>query len=300
MPDITSQQRERAIVRITLVGSLGNLALLVFKFLAGILGHSAAMIADAVHSLSDFVTDLIVIIFVRLGAKPQDEDHDFGHGKYETLATLCVATILFGVGLLLAWTGGQKIVLFLQGQPLNQPGLIALWAAAVSILVKEALYWYTLLAGRRYGSKTVEANAWHHRSDALSSIGTTLGIGGAILLGNRWTVLDPIAAVVVSVLIMRVAWKLFKPCLGELMEESLPKEEETEILHIVSDFHEVSDPHNLRTRRIGTYAAVDLHLRVDPLMTVADSHEIATKIEQRIKALLGSGSIVNIHIEPTP
>ena len=295
---IDSHQRERGIVRVTLFGSLGNLALLVFKFLAGVLGHSAAMVADAVHSLSDFVTDLIVILFVHLGAKPSDKDHDFGHGKYETLATLCVSIILFGVGLLLAWTGGGKIVHFVQGEELERPGAIALWAALASIVVKEGLYWYTLLAGRRLGSKTVEANAWHHRSDALSSVGTALGIGGAILLGERWTVLDPVAAVVVSLLILRVSWQLFKPCLGELLEASLPDAEEQRILSIVSDYQEVTDPHNLRTRRIGNYAAVAMHLRVDPQMTVADSHAIATKIEERIKALLGEGSIVNIHIEP--
>ena len=298
MEQIDNIQREKKIVRVTLVGSVCNLVLLVLKFMAGILGQSAAMIADAVHSLSDFVTDIIVIVFVRISSKPSDEDHDFGHGKFETLATLAIATLLFAVGIMLFWKGLMAIVCVLDGESIPAPSLVAFVAAVVSIVVKEGLYWYTKLSGRKLQSRSMEANAWHHRSDALSSIGTALGIGGAILLGGNWCILDPIAAMVVSLLIVRVAWQLFKPCVEELLERSLPEEEEADIMHIVAEYPEVVDPHNLRTRRIGNYAAVDLHVRMDPEMTVRESHTIVTAIEHRIKALFGPDSIVNIHVEP--
>ena len=298
MESTDNKLRERKIVRVTLIGSVGNFVLLVFKFIAGVVGHSAAMIADAVHSLSDFITDVIVIVFVRISSKPQDEDHEFGHGKFETLATLVIAVLLFGVGILLFWKGLKTIIGVIDGEVLEEPSLIAFIAAVASIVVKEGLFWYTKLSGRKLHSRSMEANAWHHRSDARSSVGTALGIGGAILLGGKWCVLDPIAAMVVSLLIVRVAWQLFKPCVEELLEYSLPQSEQDDIMRIVSEYPAVRDPHNLRTRRIGNYVAVDLHVRVDAQMTVAESHDIVTSIEHRIKALFGPESIVNIHVEP--
>ncbi len=200
--------RESGIYRVTLIGSVVNLLLLVFKFVAGVCGHSAAMLADAVHSLSDFVTDIIVIVFVRISSKPEDEGHDYGHGKYETLATAIIGLILLFVGFGILWNGATSIWNFWQGGELQEPGMLALWAALVSILFKELLYQYTAFKGRKLNSQAVVANAWHHRSDALSSIGTAVGIGGAILLGDRWLILDPLAAVVVSFFIMKVAIQL--------------------------------------------------------------------------------------------
>ena len=214
--------REKGIYRVTIVGSVVNFLLLLFKFFAGIMGHSAAMLADAVHSLSDFVTDIIVIVFVRISSKPEDEGHDYGHGKYETLATAIIGIILLGVGFGIFWNGASSIYRFLHGGSLQEPGMLALIAALVSVAFKEALYRYTVFKGKRLNSQAVVANAWHHRSDALSSIGTAIGIGGAILLGNHWRVLDPIAAVVVSFFIMKVAVKLLIPCVDELLEKSLP------------------------------------------------------------------------------
>ena len=221
--------REAGIYRVTLVGSVVNLLLFVFKFVAGILGHSAAMLADAVHSLSDFVTDIIVIVFVRISSKPEDEGHDYGHGKYETLATAIIGLILLFVGFGILWNGATSIWDFWQGGELKEPGMLALWAALVSILFKELLYQYTVLKGRRLNSQAMVANAWHHRSDALSSIGTAIGIGGAILLGEQWLILDPLAAVVVSLFIMKVAIQLLVPCVEELLEKSLPAEVEEKI-----------------------------------------------------------------------
>ncbi len=294
-----NESREQKIVRVTLVGSVVNFVLVVLKFLAGVLGHSSAMIADAVHSLSDFVTDVIVLIFVRISAKPQDEGHDYGHGKFETLATAIIGIVLFGVGLKLLWDGGEKIIgFYFRDEPLQSPGTIALWAALLSIVAKEVLYRYTVRVGRQQHSQSLIANAWHHRSDALSSIGTAIGVGGAILLGPSWNVLDPIAAVVVSVLIMRVAIQLILPAVNELLEKSLPAETEQEILQIIAQTPEVSHPHGLRTRSLGNGCAIEVHIRVDPQMSVAHAHELTREIEQRLRQRFGQETHIMLHVEP--
>ena len=290
--------REAGIYRVTLVGSVVNLLLLVFKFVAGILGHSAAMLADAVHSLSDFVTDIIVIVFVRISSKPEDEGHDYGHGKYETLATAIIGLVLLFVGFGILWNGATSIWDFWQGGELKEPGMLALWAALVSILFKELLYQYTVLKGRRLNSQAVVANAWHHRSDALSSIGTAVGIGGAILLGERWLILDPLAAVVVSLFIMKVAIQLLVPCVEELLEESLPAEVEEKIKQEILSFPGVTSPHHLRTRRIGSSYAIEVHIRMDGQITLEEAHHTATAIENRLKSEFGSRTYINIHVEP--
>ena len=290
--------REKGIYRVTIVGSVVNFLLLLFKFFAGIMGHSAAMLADAVHSLSDFVTDIIVIVFVRISSKPEDEGHDYGHGKYETLATAIIGIILLGVGFGIFWNGASSIYRFLHGGSLQEPGMLALIAALVSVAFKEALYRYTVFKGKRLNSQAVVANAWHHRSDALSSIGTAIGIGGAILLGNHWRVLDPIAAVVVSLFIMKVAIKLLVPCVDELLEKSLPADVENEIQKIILSFPGVSSPHHLRTRRIGNYYAIEVHVRKDGKITLEEAHRTATAIENTLKEQFGKGTHVGIHVEP--
>lgn len=290
--------REAGIYRVTLVGSVVNLLLLVFKFVAGILGHSAAMLADAVHSLSDFVTDIIVIVFVRISSKPEDEGHDYGHGKYETLATAIIGLILLFVGFGILWNGATSIWDFWQGGELKEPGMLALWAALASILFKELLYQYTVLKGRRLNSQAVVANAWHHRSDALSSIGTAVGIGGAILLGEQWLVLDPLAAVVVSLFIMKVAIQLLVPCVEELLEKSLPAEVEEKIKQEILAFPGVTSPHHLRTRRIGSSYAIEVHIRMDGQIMLEEAHHTATAIENRLKSEFGSRTYINIHVEP--
>lgn len=292
------RERERAIYRVTAIGSAANLMLLVFKFVAGILGHSAAMMADAVHSLTDFITDIIVFIFVRISGKPQDTGHDFGHGKYETMATAIVGIILFLTGAGILINGCRDIYEFARGGSLPEPGMIALIAALVSIVVKEILYRVTVAVGRRYDSKVVIANAWHHRSDALSSVATTVGIGGAILLGEKWRVLDPLAAVLVSFLIMKVALDLARPSIDELLEKSLPEETEERIMATVCTRSGVVNPHNLRTRRVGRRNVVDLHVRMDGSKTIAESHEIVSAIEHDLRTFLGKDAIITIHVEP--
>ena len=291
--------REKGIYKVTIVGSIVNFLLLVFKFFAGIAGHSAAMLADAVHSLSDFITDIVVIVFVRIAGKPEDKGHDYGHGKYETLATAIIGLLLLCVGFGIFWNGASSIYTFLRGGQLESPGVVALVAALVSIVSKEILYQYTVIQGKKLNSQAVIANAWHHRSDALSSIGTAIGIGGAIVLGDHWRVLDPVAAVVVSFFIMKVSVRLLIPCVDELLEKSLPEDVEKEIEQTVLSFPGVSQPHHLRTRRIGNYYAIELHVRMDGKITLEEAHSTATAIENKLKEMFGKGTHVGIHVEPT-
>ena len=257
------------------------------------------MLADAVHSLSDFVTDVVVIVFVNISSKPKDAGHDYGHGKYETLATSIIGLALLVVGVSLFWDSLHKVFdYWVLGEPLESPGWIALMAALVSILIKELLFQITYRVGKRQNSQAVIANAWHHRSDALSSIGTTLGIGGAILLGPDWHVLDPLAAMVVSVFIVKVSLELMIPAINDLLEQSLPKEVENEILSIISENPKVKEPHNLRTRRIGNDFAIEVHIRVDGDMSVREAHALTKEIERKLYQKYGNTTHVVIHVEP--
>lgn len=291
--------REQQIYKVTLAGSVGNVLLMTFKFIAGILGHSSAMIADAVHSLSDFITDLIVLVFVKISAKPQDESHDYGHGKFETFATFFVGLALVAAAIGIITTGGIKLMSWMGGEELEAPGQLALWAALVSLLVKEGLFRYTMHYGKALDSQAVIANAWHHRSDAFSSIAAAVGIGGAILLGDRWTVLDPLASIVVGFMLVKVALGLLKGSIGELTEESLPQVTEREIEDIIKSFPGVYEPHNLRTRRIGNHIAIETHLRMDGHLSLNEAHERATAIEHKLKERFGPTTHVTIHMEPT-
>ena len=292
------KQRLREVYKVTIAGSIINVLLLVLKFAAGILGHSAAMIADAIHSLTDFVTDVIVLVFVKLGNKPMDKDHDYGHGKYETLATAIIGISLFAVGMMICWSGLVKTYHALCGEKLQQPGIVALVAAVLSIVMKEWAYQFTVRTGRKYHSEAVVANAWHHRSDALSSIGTMLGIGGAILLGDHWAVLDPLAAIIVSVFIIKAAWSLVMQSVKELTDASLSEKEEDEILKTASEEEGVGEIHNLRTRRIGNKIAIEMHVRMPGSLSLYAAHEHATAIEQRLKQKYGADTHVGIHLEP--
>ena len=291
-------KREKEILKVTWIGSIANFLLLTFKFAAGFLGHSSAMIADAVHSLSDFVTDIIVIVFVRISGKPEDESHRYGHGKYETLATAIIGIILFvaGVGILI--DGATSIAKVMDGQSLQTPAPLALVAAAVSIVIKEVLYRYTAHKGKALNSKAVIANAWHHRSDAFSSIATFTGICAAICLGEKWSVLDPIAAVAVSAMIIKTAIALVTPCVDELLERSLPPETEEKICNIILSFPMVASPHHLRTRRIGNHIAIEVHIRMDGTTPLAEAHSVACEIEKKIKEEFGSETHIGIHLEP--
>ena len=282
----------------TLVGGVVNVVLLVFKFVAGILGHSAAMVADAVHSLSDFVTDIIVLVFVHISGKPEDKSHDYGHGKYETLAMTIIGMALLVVAIGIVYSGLTKIMAWIDGEQLEAPGMLALWAALLSIVLKEAVYHYSMVKAHQLRSQALEANAWHHRSDALSSIGTAVGIGGAILLGQRWTVLDPVASVIVGLFIVKIAIDLLRDGIGDLMEQSLPEEVENEMLQLVASLPGVVKPHDLRTRRIGNHYAIELHILMDGDISLREAHEKASEVEDLLRHQYGDETHVAVHVEP--
>ena len=291
-------ERNKEIYQVTLVGGVVNVVLLVFKFVAGILGHSAAMVADAVHSLSDFVTDIIVLVFVHISGKPEDKSHDYGHGKYETLAMTIIGMALLVVAIGIVYSGLTKIMAWIGGEQLEAPGMLALWAALLSIVLKEAVYHYSMVKARQLHSQALEANAWHHRSDALSSIGTAIGIGGAILLGQRWTVLDPVASVIVGMFIVKVAIDLLRDGIGDLMEQSLPEEVENEMLQLVASLPGVVKPHDLRTRRIGNHYAIELHILMDGDISLREAHEKASEVEDLLRHQYGDETHVAVHVEP--
>ena len=291
-------ERNKEIYKVTLVGGAVNVILLLFKFVAGIVGHSAAMVADAVHSLSDFVTDVIVLIFVRISGKPEDKDHEYGHAKYETLAMTIIGVALLLVAVGIVYSGLTKIIAWAQGEVLKAPGLMALWAALLSVVLKEAVYHYSMVEARKLNSQAVEANAWHHRSDALSSVGTAIGIGGAIFLGQRWAVLDPVASIVVGALIIKVSVDLLRNGIGDLMEHSLPEEVENEILQLAASVPGVVEPHALRTRRLGNHYAIEFHILMDGNITLCEAHEKASEVEDILRAHYGPETHIAVHVEP--
>lgn len=295
---MNEKETEHQIVKVTLKGTLVNILLMIMKFTAAVIGSSAAMLADAVHSLSDLLTDIIVLIFVKMGIRPKDKNHDYGHGKFETLCTVLIGLALLFVGLMICYNGVNKSLRAFQGEVLERPGYIALVAAFISMILKEWCYRFTIRTSREAHSPALAANAWHHRSDALSSLGTTIGIGGAILLGEKWHVLDPITAVIVSFFIIRVAFVLMKAAIGELLEESLPDDLENEIKKIADMEENVTDVHHLMTRRIGRNIAIEMHIRVPGDLSVTSAHIHATNIEDKLKEKYGESTHVGIHIEP--
>lgn len=293
------EYRQREIVRVTLIGTVINAILIVLKFTAGVLGNSAAMVADGVHSLSDFLTDFVVIVMLKVSSKPSDKDHAFGHGKYETLATTIIGLLLILVGGGILLSGTTKIYGFLvDGEELVSPGWFALGTAIASILMKEGIYQYTMAKSKTLNSEALVANAWHHRSDALSSIGTAIGIGAACLLGPRFAILDPLAAVIVSFFIFRVAIQLIRSSVNQLLESSLPIEVEKEIEKIVNSYPGVTEMHNLRTRQVGVNYAITMHVRMDGNISLYECHEKVDQIEKDLKEKFGHQTIISIHVEP--
>lgn len=290
--------RSKTAVKVTTNGMIFNVFLTLFKFIAGISGHSAAMIADAVHSFSDFITDIVVIFGLKAAGKPADHNHHYGHGKIETLCAAFVGLALFVIGLGILQSGAEKIFAVASGGSLEQPGTIALVAAGASIITKEGLYRYTLNAGRSIKSDAMIANAWHHRSDAFSSVGTMIGIGGAIILGGRWVILDPIAAVILSFFIFKVAFDISYTNINELTEAALDKDTVDEISHIITSTVGVRDFHKLKTRKIGSNIATDVHIQVDKDLSLIEAHDICTEVENRLRAKFGMDSILYIHCEP--
>lgn len=291
--------RTKDIQKITLWGAFCNIALTIVKFVAGISGGSTAMLADAVHSASDLVTDIIVIVFTRISGKGKDKGHDYGHGKFETLATVVVSLMLLVVGAEMIKSSYQQIRSAVEGNPLPAPEMIALWAAVISIISKEFLYQWTVKVGKRLSSPVVIANAWHHRTDALSSVGSLVGIAGAIALGGEWTILDPLVGAVISIVIIVMAVKMSIPALAELTEASLPEKTEQKMLEIIRSVEGVRGVHELKTRLCGHYCIADFHIVVDPETTILESHETTVIIERKLREEFGEETQINIHVEPS-
>jgi len=296
--DSAIAERAQQANRVTWIGFGVNLALVAGKLAAGVLGHSAAMVADSVHSLSDLGADAVVLLGFRFATRPIDATHDYGHGKYETLATTVIGLALILVGLGILYGGAIGIARFAAGAPLRAPGYVALAAALVSIAAKEWLYRFTVRTGRAIQSQAVLANAWHHRSDAFSSVGTMIGIGGAILLGPTWRVLDPVAAVIVSLVIVRVGFDITRGGLRELSEASLDDETEAEILQCILATEGAAGVHGLRTRRVGNTLAIEFHLLVDGRRSVAEGHEVASRAEGALRTRYGQDTLISVHVEP--
>lgn len=291
--------RTRQIQSVTFWGAVCNLALSALKLTAGLVGRSSAMVADAVHSFSDLVSDVVVLVFARISGKGKDKGHDYGHGKFETLATTFVAMMLIVVGAKLLVGGVEKIRTVLNGGELAVPGKIALWAALISIAVKEILFRWNSRVGRKVNSPAMVSNAWHHRTDALSSVGSALGIGGALLLGGKWVILDPIVCCAISIFIFVIAVQMALPALSELTEASLPEEMENKIVDLLMSVEGVENVHALKTRRNGPDIIVDAHIVVDPEMSVSEAHRLTEIGETRLREEYGDGTQISLHVEPS-
>lgn len=294
-----AETREHTITRVTVWGAVANLGLSALKLAAGLVGRSSAMVADAVHSLSDLISDVVVIIMVKVSSREQDKGHDYGHGKFETLATAVVALMLMAVGGKLMAGGIEKIHTAAQGGVLEIPGKIALWAALASIAVKEILFQWTARVGRKVNSPAMVSNAWHHRSDALSSVGSALGIGAAVIFGGKWAILDPIVCCAISIFIFVVAVKMMIPALSELTEASLPDEMEDRIVALIRSVDGVDDVHALKTRRNGPNIIIEAHIVVDPEMSVAAAHDITEIAENKVRCEYGPETHITLHVEPS-
>lgn len=299
MMHTATAKNELSIIRkVTLVGFWINAALVLLKLFFGYWGYSDALVADGYHSVSDFITDFIVLFFIGIAYKRADKDHPYGHGKYETVATVIIGIILLIVAVFIGLKGIMNIIGAAEGKVLPKPDILTLIVTFISIFAKEFCYRYTIKYGKKINSSVVIANAWHHRSDSLSSIATLIGISFAIFLGPSWRILDPIAAVVVAVFIAVSAIKIAKPAISELLEVSLPKEQLDEISKIVINIPGVKKFHNLRSRRNGHFYIVDLNIHVDPDITVRAAHEIANDVEDDLKKHFGGDMIIYVHIEP--
>lgn len=290
--------RTAKVTFVTLVGSVVNIILTVFKIFAGVLGRSTAMIADGIHSLSDLLSDIVVIVFVKISAKGRDKDHDYGHGKFETFATLIISLMLIVVAVNLMSGGINKIRQILDGGEVSSPGMIALWAAVASIVLKEILYRYTIIQGKALNSPMMIANAWHHRSDAFSSVGSLLGIAGAIFLGDKFVILDPITGCVISIFILVMAVKMSVPAIKELLDVSLPDDVEEKIEATAKSVKGVVDLHELKTRREGPGIIMEGHLVLDSDISLKEAHNISKKVEESLRKEFGSETQISLHLEP--
>lgn len=290
---MSKQPSSEQVRDITVIGLAVNVMLSALKFVLGILGHSHAVVADAVHSLSDMGTDLLILLGVKFWSAPADERHPYGHERLETVVTLFISILLAAVALGLGWDAVRRI----GGEAARPPLSIALLGPLVSIVAKEILFRRTRAVGKRVHSSALIANAWHHRSDALSSIPALIAVAAASA-NPKWAFLDPLGAMVVAILILKVAWDIASPALSELMDHGASREDLHEIETLACSVDGVASIHRLRTRRVGSGWFVDLHAEVDPEMTVRESHDIASALQDKLLEDGPSVADVTVHIEP--
>ncbi|MBZ3934863.1 cation diffusion facilitator family transporter [Methanimicrococcus blatticola] len=285
-------------LRVTIIGMAVNILLTIFKVIAGVIGNSAALIADGVHSLSDLLSDFVVIFSIRISAKPEDDSHNFGHKKIESLASVVVGVMLLLAGALILSEAAGTIYDFIEGTPIEKPAMITFYVALLSIIAKELLYQYTHRVAKKLGSDMIEVNAWHHRTDAFSSVGVAAGIGAAILLGDKWAILDPIMAVLLALYILYIALKIIYNSTNDLMDASLSPEINEEIKTIILDCEGVLNMHSLKTRKLGSSKAIDMHIMIDENLTVKEAAEIQKEVENCLKQRFGADTYVIIKVEP--
>ena len=277
-------------IKVTLIGTASNLILSIIKFAGGIIGHSAAMIADATHSVSDLLTDMIVLIMLKVGQKPKDEDHPYGHGKAETLGTTVVGFIIISVGIGLAYEAWEMI----QSGIARIPEPLAAGIALISIFIKEWLFRYTRSVGEKSNNSLLLANAWHHRSDAISSIAALVGIIGAML---GFPALDPIAATMVAFMIMKVGYELTLGGFRDLMDTALNEKDTQSIQVAIDDVSGVLKSHDLRTRKIGGEILMDVHIQVGSDLTVTEGHEVAERVRRKLIKNYPNTQDVLVHVD---
>ena len=290
---VTTEQFEREATRNSLVSIAGNTALSLFKLLAGVVAHSGAMISDGVHSASDVLSSFIVIIGVRLSAKAADREHPYGHERFECVAAIVLAAVLAVTGVMIGHTAVEKIRGGEQAQA--APGLLALIAAAVSIACKEAMYWYTRACAKRINSSALMANAWHHRSDALSSVGALAGIAGARL---GYPVMEPIASLVICLFIFKAALDIFRDATGKMVDRACDPETEKQLRACVLREQAVRGIDRLQTREFGSRLYVDVEIRLDGSLTLRDSHAIAERVHERIEREFPAVKHIMVHVNP--
>jgi cation diffusion facilitator family transporter len=290
--DFERQQRQQAVTRTAMVGAVVNVLLASVKIAAGSVGQSYSLIVDGIHSLSDLLSDLLVWLAGRKASQGPDLDHPYGHARFETAATLILGGLLGAVAVGIAWDAVARLF---RPESLLQPGLIALVAAAASILTKEWLYWYTLGYARRVRSEMLRANAWHHRSDAISSVIVLVGVVGT-LLGLAY--LDAIAAIAVCLMIAKIAWELISGAMRELVDTGLEPDRLAAVRRTIQSVGGVRSVHMLRTRRLAGKASVDVHVLVDPRISVSEGHMVSLMVEEQLKADIDEIVDVTVHVDP--
>ncbi|WP_304383630.1 cation diffusion facilitator family transporter [Muribaculum intestinale] len=299
MTESLSTGKELSLIRkVTMVGFWINAALVIIKLFFGYWGNSDALVADGYHSLSDFITDFMVLYFVGVAYKKADSSHPYGHGKYETIGSFFIAIVLMLVAVGIGWGGITSIIGALNGHEIPRPDVWTIVVAGVSIAAKEFCYRYTMVYARKIGSSALKANAWHHRTDAISSVATIIGVSLAYALGDSWRIMDPIASIVIAVFIGISAIQIAKPSIGELLEVSLPIAQINNINNIIRSVNGVRRVHNLRARRNGHAIIVDVNVHVDPDITIREGHAIATDVEEGLRESYGHNIIIYVHVEP--